>query len=602
MNRKRIFTKFVPLVLLLTMAGNVVAQGPELPGEASVQASLGTVFTYQGRLTDGGQPANGLYDFRFKLFNAEAMGGQVGTTVIKDNVSVSNGFFTVQLDFGDVFSGTALWLEIGVRPGASTGAYTILAPRQAITASPYALYAMHAAWSGLTGIPAGFADNVDNDAGGDITAVYAGTGLSGGGTSGDVTLNADTNYLQRRVSGACATGSAIRSINTDGTVTCESDDNTTYSAGTGLRLSGNQFSLLPSYQLPQTCANGQVAQWNGSAWTCAAAGSNGDITAVYAGTGLSGGGTSGDVTLNVNFAGSGSANTAARSDHKHWGASWSGSGTGLELHSSDEGPALFAIAVSGDGVRAQSQSGAALSGSSTRGTGVEGFTTADGTEDNGVAGWNFGCSGCGSGVYGYSDYSYGVFADSDNYVAIYANGGGTSGIAALRARNWRGGVIIDAYGINQYDREFYVSNTGEVYADGSFHSGGADFAEMWSAAEGLEPGDVLVIGPDGKLYRSTQPYQSTVVGVYSTKPALLGGHSDDSDSSGEVPLAVVGIVLVKASAENGPIRPGDLLVCSSIAGHAMKASANPPPGTVIGKALEGLNEDTGVIRMLVMLR
>jgi len=60
--------------------------------------------------------------------------------------------------------------------------------------------------------------------GGDITAVYAGTGLSGGGVSGDVTLSADTAYLQRRVSGTCAAGSSIRVIANDGTVTCETDD------------------------------------------------------------------------------------------------------------------------------------------------------------------------------------------------------------------------------------------------------------------------------------------------------------------------------------------------------------------------------------------
>lgn len=63
------------------------------------------------------------------------------------------------------------------------------------------------------------------------------------------------------------------------------------------------------------CSDGQTIVRSGANWACATVG---DITRVIAGTGLSGGGTSGDVTLNVNFAGNGSANTAARSDHNHF--------------------------------------------------------------------------------------------------------------------------------------------------------------------------------------------------------------------------------------------------------------------------------------------
>jgi hypothetical protein len=82
----------------------------------------------------------------------------------------------------------------------------------------------------------------------------------------------------------------------------------------------------------------------------------------------------------------------------------------------------------------------------------------------------------------------------------------------------------------------------------------------------------------------------------------VGGAGDDADLTGKVPLAIAGVVPVKASAENGPIRPGDLLVASSSPGHAMRAGDEPPIGTIIGKALEGLDSGTGLIQMLVMLQ
>jgi hypothetical protein len=147
---------------------------------------------------------------------------------------------------------------------------------------------------------------------------------------------------------------------------------------------------------------------------------------------------------------------------------------------------------------------------------------------------------------------------------------------------------------------FRLAADGVGHASGGWVTGGADFAEMLPAA-GLEPGDVLVIGADGKLARSTEAYQSTVVGVYS-KPGFVGGNPVDGETAGTKPLAAVGIVPTKVSAENGAIHPGDLLVVSSTPGHAMKASPNPLQGTVIGKALEKLDAGTGVIKILATLQ
>jgi hypothetical protein len=111
----------------------------------SQAASMGTAFTYQGNLTDGGTPANGEYDFEFRLYNSSAGGEQYGLTVNKEDVLIQQGDFTVKLDFVDdpnVFNGEVRWLDIAVRPGASTDPYDFvtLSPRQELTPTPYALH------------------------------------------------------------------------------------------------------------------------------------------------------------------------------------------------------------------------------------------------------------------------------------------------------------------------------------------------------------------------------------------------------------------------------------------------------------------------------
>ena len=102
-------------------------------------SAQGTAFTYQGRLNNGGYPANGSYDLTFALFDAVSGPAQVGTTLTKSPTAVSNGLFTVTLDFGNQFPGAARWLEIGVRTNG--GGFTALAPRQALTSAPYAITA-----------------------------------------------------------------------------------------------------------------------------------------------------------------------------------------------------------------------------------------------------------------------------------------------------------------------------------------------------------------------------------------------------------------------------------------------------------------------------
>ena len=97
-----------------------------------------TEFTFQGKLTDQNAAANGSYDLSFKLYDAANI--QVGTEVVREDVQVANGMFTTSLDFGgSAFDGSARQIEISVRPGASTGSFTALSPKQAINSVPYAV-------------------------------------------------------------------------------------------------------------------------------------------------------------------------------------------------------------------------------------------------------------------------------------------------------------------------------------------------------------------------------------------------------------------------------------------------------------------------------
>ena len=104
-----------------------------------------TAFTYQGRLNDNGVPANGTYELRFELRDALTAGTAVGTAVTNSGVAVSDGGFTVTVDFGaGAFTGAARWLEIGVRTNASASPHALLNPRQPLTSAPYAVRALSA--------------------------------------------------------------------------------------------------------------------------------------------------------------------------------------------------------------------------------------------------------------------------------------------------------------------------------------------------------------------------------------------------------------------------------------------------------------------------
>jgi hypothetical protein len=160
-----------------------------------------------------------------------------------------------------------------------------------------------------------------------------------------------------------------------------------------------------------------------------------------------------------------------------------------------------------------------------------------------------------------------------------------------------------------------VANKCHINAAGTFVNG-SDFAEALPARGGkasFEPGDVLVVSRNGRgtVETSAARYDRRAIGVYSTRPGFLGADKDGDVrvDAQDIPVAITGIVPTKATSENGPIEPGDLLTTSSTPGYAMKATPVSvegveiyPAGTILGKALTPLIGERGKIRMLVLPR
>jgi hypothetical protein len=459
---------------------------------------VGTAFTYQGRLTDAGNPANGNYDLQFALFDAASAGAQVGPTLTRDDVVVTNGLFTVSLDFATVFTGNKRWLELGVRPGASIGAFTTLAGRQELSPSPNAVFSATSPWTGISGKPPGFADDTDNDALGALS-----------------------------------------------------------------------------------CPNGQIAKRVAGVWACADdLDSGGDITAVTAGTGLTGGGTSGAVSLGVNLGGSGSANTIARSDHDHFSQAWSGStATGLTVTNAT-GTAVRGVSNG----TAPGMTGIYGEVSGTLGYGVLGSatSTAPGTLSIGV----LGSSPRGYGVYGQSQDAAGVSGFAT------ATTGFTSGV--LGTIQSPDGVGV--YGQASVTNGFAIGVRGDTQSPAGIAVWGYSTTTAATGApigvEGRSDSPVgigvngFAASPTGATFGvrggSNSPNGTGVIGSVTATTGFARGVYGESFSSGGVGvyglnLAVGGIGLQGASG------------ATSGSGVGVRAVTNAPTGSGLFASAQGAN-------------
>ena len=137
------FNQYGKLIMIVLLPPLVLVSG-----SAAVAQGPGTAFTFQGKLGDSTSPVNAALDMQFKLFDTAdpATSNQIGTTITLNNplVQVTNGVFTVQLDFGAAaLPGADRFLEIGIRK-SSSDPYTTLSPRSKITSAPYSVRSLNA--------------------------------------------------------------------------------------------------------------------------------------------------------------------------------------------------------------------------------------------------------------------------------------------------------------------------------------------------------------------------------------------------------------------------------------------------------------------------
>lgn len=262
-----------------------------LPLFANAQAPTTTTFTYQGRLLQSDDYVDGVNcNFQFSLYGTLSGGASLGGVQVVNNVPVSDGYFTVNLNFGDQFNGDPRYLETAVQCPGETG-FTTLTPRVTLYAAPYAHSAARVPWAGITNIPAGFLDGTD-----DGQTYTAGTGITIG----------STNVISASFDGSGAAGTVARSDHTHDAAYI----NVGEAAGGDLTGTYPNPSLAPTYRLPQGCDTGYITRWNGSAWVCSQDSAGASYTA---GNGI----VITGVTISADFGGTGSATTVARSDHLH---------------------------------------------------------------------------------------------------------------------------------------------------------------------------------------------------------------------------------------------------------------------------------------------
>lgn len=578
------------------------------------QAPSPTAFSYQGRLNDAGTPATGSFDLKFELYDADAAGNLIGVAVERAAVSVANGLFTTELDFGgpEVFNGAQYWLEISVKPAGGPD-YTVLAPRQVIRPVPYAIRAQQAA---------AVAD-------GSVTSAS----LAAGAVTGAAIAPGAVALDQLNTTGAPATGMVL---GFDGA-------NLTWLTPGGGGPGGGSLTLPFSGIASEPGALFAVNNMNatGDSWGIYAHsqnnlgifgqthGNNSGVLGRADGTvggagvfGYSSGPAVGVLAVSEGSDGlsgrTNAANKAAVAGYTEINSSLAGS----FLHAGN-GTAVQGDSGNGWGVFGRSQSSIGVFGQTiTGGTGLLGRNESSagqavhGYSPGGASGVR-GDSGTGDGVIGVTGGT-----SKSGVVGINNNAAGLAGVAGLSSNGTAVFGKTDAAGAAA---AFFWNSAGgdAIRTDGAIRvggrtitrvleiTGGADVAEPFitKTPDEIQPGHVVTIAEDGTgtLELSRTAYNTCVAGIVSGANGINPGlclSQEGVNHDGHHKVALSGRVYCLADATLGEIKPGDLLTTSDTPGHAMKVRDHSrSQGAILGKAMSRLGKgEKGHVLVLVTLQ
>jgi hypothetical protein len=262
------------------------------------------------------------------------------------------------------------------------------------------------------------------------------------------------------------------------------------------------------------------------------------------------------------------------------------------------------------GVYGEGPTGVHGASSTDTGDGVVGFgrrgVVGESVEFHGV----FGHSQKDCGVVGESDTSDGISGISHNSTksGVFGNNKNGFGVSGHSISNTGvSGISDNGTGIHGKGGTLAGFFEGDVEVTGDIRLSNADCAEDFDIAgiTEVEPGTVMILGDEGSLYESHQPYDKRVAGVISGageyKPGIvLDKHPSKTKRQ---PVALLGKVFCKVDAQYGSVQVGDLLTTSATLGHAMKVSEPLLAfGTVIGKALRPLKEGKALVPILITLQ